>query len=53
MGASAGLAADDYKLGGMLAETVVEAVVKGTPVNKIPVKQDPEPKIVLSDSLAK
>ncbi len=47
-GAVAGVVADDTKLGGMLAESVVEVVVKGKPVSQVPVKMDPNPKIAIN-----
>jgi putative tryptophan/tyrosine transport system substrate-binding protein len=52
-GAVAGVAADDGKLGGFLAESVVEVVVKGKPVSKVPVKTDPDPRISINESMMK
>jgi putative tryptophan/tyrosine transport system substrate-binding protein len=45
------LAANDEKLGKMLAESVVEVVVRGTPVAKVPVKMDSDPEIVVNGSM--
>jgi putative ABC transport system substrate-binding protein len=50
-GAVAGVAADDFKLGGMLAESVVDVVVKGKPVSQVPVKIDPDPRISVNESI--
>ncbi len=52
-GAVAGVAADDAKLGGFLAESVVDAVVKGKPVSQVPVKTDPDPRISINESMMK
>ena len=52
-GAVAGVAADDFKLGGMLAESVVDVVVKGKPVSQVPVKIDPDPRISVNESIMK
>lgn len=52
-GATAELAANDEKLGKMLAESVVEVVVKGVPISKVPVKMDPNPEIVINEAVAK
>lgn len=51
LGAVAGMAADDTKLGGMLAESVVDVVVKGKPISQVPVKIDPEPKITINEPM--
>lgn len=50
-GAVVGLAADDTKLGGMLAESVVDVVAQGKPVSKVPVKMDPSPKININKAM--
>lgn len=50
-GAVAGMAADDMKLGGMLAESVVEVVVKGKPIAQVPVKMDPDPKLTINEGM--
>lgn len=47
------LAADDEKLGRMLAESVYDVVVNGKKVEEIPVKFDPEPKFLLSEKAMK
>jgi putative tryptophan/tyrosine transport system substrate-binding protein len=52
-GAVAGIAADDFKLGAMLAESVVDVLVKGKPISQEPVKMDPEPKITINKAMAK
>lgn len=51
LGAVAELAADDEILGGMLAESVVDVVVKGKPVSQVPVKMDPDPKVIINQSI--
>jgi putative tryptophan/tyrosine transport system substrate-binding protein len=51
--AVAGIAADDVKLGGLLAESVVDLLIKGKPISQIPVKIDPDPKISINESMMK
>jgi putative tryptophan/tyrosine transport system substrate-binding protein len=51
LGAIAELAADDEKLGAMLADSVVDVVVKGKPISQVPVKMDPDPKIIVNKSI--
>ncbi|MEW6348018.1 MAG: ABC transporter substrate binding protein [Thermodesulfobacteriota bacterium] len=53
LGATAELAADDAKLGRMLAESVMDVVVKGKPVKEVPVKTDPHPELVINEALVK
>ncbi len=53
MGATAELAADDVKLGSMLADSVVDVVVRGKPVRDVPVKTDPAPVLVINESMVK
>jgi putative tryptophan/tyrosine transport system substrate-binding protein len=53
LGAVAGMAADDAKLGMMLAESVVDVVVKGKPISQVPVKMDPNPKITVNEIMMK
>ncbi len=53
LGATAELAADDAKLGRMLAESVVEVVVKGKPVKAVPVRMDPQPELVINETMVK
>ncbi|MBI5568888.1 MAG: hypothetical protein HY914_02995 [Desulfomonile tiedjei] len=48
-GALAGLAARSDVLGRMLADSVVDVVVKGKPVAQVPVKTDPDPRIALNE----
>jgi putative tryptophan/tyrosine transport system substrate-binding protein len=50
-GAVAGVAADDTKLGAMLAESVVDVVVKGKAISSVPVKMDPDPKITINENM--
>ncbi len=50
-GATAELAGDDAKLGRMLADSVAEVVVKGTPIKSVPVKTDPDPKLVINETM--
>jgi putative ABC transport system substrate-binding protein len=50
-GAVAGLAADDYRLGGMLAESVVDVLIREKPVSQVPVKMDPEPRISINQAM--
>lgn len=52
-GATAEMAADDEKMGRMLAESVVEVVVKGTPISKVPVKLDADPGIIINETVVK
>jgi putative tryptophan/tyrosine transport system substrate-binding protein len=52
-GAIAGVAADDTRLGAMLAESVVDVVVKGKPISAVPVKMDPDPKITINENMMK
>ncbi|MEW6348017.1 MAG: ABC transporter substrate binding protein [Thermodesulfobacteriota bacterium] len=50
-GATAELAGDDLKLGGMLAESVIEVVGKGTPIKSVPVRTDPDPKLLINETM--
>ncbi len=52
-GAVAGIAADDEKLGSMLAHSVVDVVIKGKPISQVPVKMDPAPKITINEPMMK
>lgn len=52
-GAAAGLAADDKKLGSMLADSVVDVVVRGLPVSRVPVKMDGSPLVLVNASVMK
>jgi putative tryptophan/tyrosine transport system substrate-binding protein len=52
-GAVAGLAADDFKLGSLLADSVFDVVVKGKPVSQVPVRMDPDPRISINDSIVR
>ncbi|MEW6529448.1 MAG: ABC transporter substrate binding protein [Thermodesulfobacteriota bacterium] len=53
LGALAELAARDEELGSMLADSVVDVVVKGKRVAQVPVKMDPKPSLVINDGIAK
>jgi putative ABC transport system substrate-binding protein len=50
-GAVAGVAADDIKLGELLAESVVDVLIKRKPISQVPVKMDPDPKISVNESM--
>jgi putative tryptophan/tyrosine transport system substrate-binding protein len=50
-GAVAGIAADDLKLGAMLAQSVVDVVVHGKPISQVPVKMDPAPKLTVNEGM--
>jgi putative tryptophan/tyrosine transport system substrate-binding protein len=50
-GAVAGIAANDTKLGAMLAESVVDVVVRGKPISQVPVKMDPNPKLTINEGM--
>jgi putative tryptophan/tyrosine transport system substrate-binding protein len=50
-GAVAGIAADDLKLGAMLAQSVVDVVVHGKTVSQVPVKMDPAPKLTVNEGM--
>jgi putative ABC transport system substrate-binding protein len=52
-GAVAALVARNDVLGNMLAESVVDVVVKGTPISKVPVKTDPDPEIMVNETTMK
>ena len=52
-GAVAGVAADDVKLGELLAESVVDVVIKRRPISQVPVKMDPDPQISINESMMK
>jgi len=48
-----GLVPDDEKLGAMLADSVVAVLEEGKSVSEVPVKTDPEPRLVVSDLAAR
>ncbi len=50
-GAVAGIAADDLKLGAMLAQSVVDVVIHGKPISQVPVKIDPAPKLTINEGM--
>ncbi len=52
-GAMAGIAADDLKLGGLLAESVVDVIVKNKQISQTPVKLDPQPKLTINEGMMK
>lgn len=47
-GAAGGVIADDHKLGGMLADSLVDVVINGKEVSEIPVKLDREPVLLVN-----
>ena len=49
-GAAAALVARNDALGNMLAESVVDVVVKGKPISQVAVKTDPDPAVVINES---
>lgn len=51
-GALGGFVADDVKLGMLLAESVVDVLVKGKNIKSVPVKVDQEPKFFLNSRTA-
>jgi putative tryptophan/tyrosine transport system substrate-binding protein len=51
-GALAGFSANDHKLGRMLADSVVDVVVKGKAIKDTPVKTDPEPVFHINTTVA-
>jgi putative ABC transport system substrate-binding protein len=51
-GALGGFVADDVKLGYLLAESVVDVLLKGKAVNAVPVKVDPKPKFFVNAKAA-
>ncbi len=53
LGATAELAADDVKLGRMLADSVVDVVVNGKAVGDVPVKMDQEPALVVNETMVR
>jgi putative ABC transport system substrate-binding protein len=52
-GALGGFVADDEKLGFMLAQSLIEVLVKGKKISEVPVKIDPEPKFYVNAATAK
>jgi putative tryptophan/tyrosine transport system substrate-binding protein len=48
-GVVAGMAARDDYLGGLLAESVIDVLVKGKPISQVPVKTDPDPEIGINE----
>jgi putative tryptophan/tyrosine transport system substrate-binding protein len=53
VGALAELAARDDELGAMLADSVVDVLVKGKPIAQVPVKMDPNPNLIINEEIAK
>ena len=51
-GALGGFAADDAKLGHILAQSVVDVLIKGKPVKNVPIKVDPDPKFYVNATTA-
>lgn len=52
-GALCGVVADDNKLGAMLAESVIDVVIKGKAIKDVPVKTDPKPQLLINVLSAK
>jgi putative ABC transport system substrate-binding protein len=52
-GALGGYVADDEKLGKMLAQSVIDVLIKGKPIKDVPVKFDPEPVFYLNGNTYK
>ena len=51
-GALGGFVAEDVKLGYMLAESLVDVLVKGKAIKDVPVKMDPNPKFFVNAKTA-
>jgi len=47
-GALCGLTADDGKLGAILAQTIIDVLVKKTKISAVPVKRDPTPRLTIN-----
>ena len=47
-GAAGGVIADDHKLGGMLADSLVDVIINGKKVSEVPVKIDDEPVLMVN-----
>jgi len=52
-GALCGVVADDTKLGTMLAEAVIDVVIKGKAIKDVPVKTDSKPQLLINVQSAK
>lgn len=52
MGALGGFAPDDVKMGYLLAESVVDVLVKGKAIRDVPIKTDPKPTLFLNAKTA-
>ncbi len=52
-GALCGFAADDVRLGKLLAQSLVDVLVNGKPMKEVPVKTDGKPKLYISKSALK
>lgn len=53
LGALCGLAADNEKLGRMLADSVISVLVDGKAISEVPVKLDPDPVFILNMTMVK
>ncbi len=53
LGALCALAADNEKLGKMLADSIISVVIQGKAVMNVPVKVDPDPLFILNMSMVK
>lgn len=51
LGATAGISASDEKMGRMLADSVVDVVVNGKRISQVPVKMDPDPRILINQAM--
>lgn len=47
-GAAGGVIADDHKLGGMLADSLVDVIINGKKISEVPVKIDGEPVLMVN-----
>jgi putative ABC transport system substrate-binding protein len=52
-GALCGLVANDAVLGKLLAESIVDVLVKGKAIKEVPVKLDPKPQLLINEDAAK
>lgn len=53
LGALGGVIADDDKLGAMMADSLVDVLVKGKAISNTPIKTDPEPTIMVNETTMK
>ena len=50
LGVALEVSADDEKLGVMLADSVVDVLVKGKPISSVPIKMDPDPRVLINEA---